>query len=70
MSQLNKCRNSKILGVCCGLSKWIGIDVSLIRLFFLLGTIFTGTVLLWIYLLLAIVLSFDNENAGDSKKTD
>lgn len=70
MSQLSKCRNSRILGVCCGISKWIGIDVSLTRLFFLLGTIFTGTVLLWIYLLLAVVLPFDNENTGDSRKSD
>lgn len=55
-SKLFKTKNKALFGVCGGISQYIGIDVSLIRLVFILGTIFTGSILLWIYLLLAIIL--------------
>lgn len=57
MSQLHKSKNNKMLfGVCGGLSNTLGIDVTLIRIAFLLGAIFTGSVLLWVYLVLALLL--------------
>lgn len=57
MSQLHKSKNNKMLfGVCGGLSNTLGIDVTLIRIVFLLGAIFTGSVLLWVYLVLALLL--------------
>mgnify|MGYP003345290975 CR=1 FL=1 len=60
---IKKCKyDKKILGVCCGLSKNLGIDVSILRLIFVLGTIFSGSLLLWIYLLLAIILPSDNDS--------
>jgi phage shock protein C len=49
-------KNKMIFGVCRGLSNWTGINVSIIRLAFILGAIFTGSILFWIYLLLGIVL--------------
>lgn len=55
---LKKSRNNKVLfGVCGGLSEYTGIDPVLIRLLFIIGAIFTGSLLLWIYLLFAICLS-------------
>jgi len=60
MSRLAKNSHDKmIFGVCGGLAKSTGIDSSLIRLGFVFGAIFTGSILFWIYLLLGIVLPID-----------
>lgn len=57
MNQLHKSSKNKILfGVCGGLSENTGIDATILRFGFVIGTIFTGSILLWIYLLLAILL--------------
>lgn len=56
MNKLLKCRNGSLLGVCCGLSKYTGIDVTIIRLLFIFGAIFTGSILFWIYLILALLM--------------
>jgi phage shock protein C len=54
---LHKSKKSRVLfGVCGGLSENTGIDVSLLRIGFLLGAIFTGSILFWFYLVLALVL--------------
>lgn len=63
MSKLTKdSKNKMIFGVCGGLANWTGIDSSLIRLVFVLGAIFTGSILFWIYLGLAILLHYDTKN--------
>lgn len=55
--RLSKSSTDKVLfGVCGGLSKYTGIDSVLLRIIFIFGTIFTGSLLLWIYLLFALVL--------------
>ena len=57
MSKLTKDLSNRFLfGVCSGLSKYAGIDSTVIRLGFIFGTIFSGSLLLWIYLILAIIL--------------
>jgi len=57
MSRLTKSAKDKmIFGVCGGLSQSTGIDSSIIRLGFIFGAIFTGSILFWIYLLLGILL--------------
>ena len=62
MSRLTKNSHDKmIFGVCGGLAKATGIDSSLIRLGFIFGAIFTGSILLWIYLGLAILLPIEDE---------
>ena len=61
MSRLTKNTHDKmVFGVCGGLANWTGLDSSIIRLGFVLGAIFTGSILFWIYLLLGIVLPNDN----------
>ena len=55
-NKLTKCKNRSLFGVCCGIANFTGIDVSIVRLLFVLGTIFTGSVLFWIYMLLALIL--------------
>ena len=49
-------KNRVLFGVCSGLGENTGIDPAILRIGFILGAIFTGSILLWIYLGLAIVL--------------
>ena len=49
-----------IFGVCAGLSDATGIDVSLVRIATFLGAIATGSIVFWLYLLLAIFLPKKN----------
>ncbi len=56
-NKLTKSRSDRVLlGVCGGLGKYLGIDSVMIRIVFILGAIFTGSILFWIYLLFGIVL--------------
>lgn len=57
MARLTKNRYNKMLfGVCGGLADWLNTDATLVRIVFVIGALLTGSLLLWIYLLLAIVL--------------
>ena len=57
MSKLYKDRkNGMFFGVCAGLSEATGIDVTILRLLTVVGAIFTGSLIFWIYLLLGILL--------------
>lgn len=57
MSRLHKSRKDRVLlGVCGGLASNLGIDSSLLRLGFVAGAILSGSILFWIYLILAVVL--------------
>jgi phage shock protein C len=48
--------NKKIVGVCSGLADWSGLDVTVIRILFVLATIFGFGSALLIYVVLALVL--------------
>lgn len=48
--------NRNLFGVCAGLGEYLGIDITLIRILFVLGSIFSGSVVFWIYIILALVL--------------
>lgn len=57
MSRLHKSNKDRVfLGVCGGLSQTLGLDVSIVRLGFVAGAIFTGSILFWVYLIMALVL--------------
>lgn len=57
MSKLLKNKSKgMIFGVCAGLSDFTGIDVRVIRILTVLGSIFTGSIVFWIYLILGVVL--------------
>ena len=61
MQKLYKNRSNGIfLGVCSGLSQSLGIDVTILRLLVIFGTIFTGSLIFWIYLLLGFILPNKN----------
>jgi len=49
-------KNRVLFGVCSGLSENLDIDPAILRIGFILGAIFTGSILLWVYLGLALVL--------------
>ena len=57
MSQLHKSNKNRVFfGVCGGLAESLGLDVSVVRIGFVAGAIFTGSILFWAYLLFALVL--------------
>jgi phage shock protein PspC (stress-responsive transcriptional regulator) len=57
MSGLHKSKSNRVLfGVCGGLSNSLGIDAPLLRLLFIFGSVFSASLLVWIYLILALVL--------------
>ena len=56
MAKLVKSKNRSLFGVCGGIAQWGDIDVTLVRIGFVLGDIFSGSLVFWAYLLLAIIL--------------
>lgn len=56
MKKLHKSKDRMLFGVCSGISESTGIDVTILRLMMFFGAFFTGSILFWIYLLLAILL--------------
>jgi len=57
MARLAKNRYKKMFfGVCAGLADWLNTDATFLRLIFVIGTFLTGSLLFWIYLLLAVIL--------------
>lgn len=57
MSNLTKNKeDGMVFGVCAGISDATGIDVTLIRLATVVGSIMSGSIVFWIYLLLGILL--------------
>ena len=50
-----------VFGVCAGISESTGIDVSLVRIATVLGAVFTGSIIFWIYLGLGIVLPLKDD---------
>ncbi len=62
MTSLKKCsKNKMIFGVCCGISNSTGIDITFVRFATVIGTLFTGSLLFWIYLLLAVIMPSDQD---------
>ena len=49
-------RNRMVAGVCAGLGDFFGIDPTLVRLFFVIGTILGFGVLLFVYIAMMIVV--------------
>ena len=45
-----------IAGVCGGLSDYLDIDPTILRLIFVFGAIFTGSGLFWAYLIMALLI--------------
>lgn len=57
MRRLYKERHDKkFLGVCGGLAQYFKFDSSIIRLLFIIATIFTGGIVLIVYLVLGLVM--------------
>ena len=44
-------QSSKVMGVASGLADWTGVDVLIIRLALILGTLITGPVVILLYIL-------------------
>lgn len=48
-------KNKKLAGVCAGVAKYFGLDVTLVRIIWLVLALM-GSLGLWIYLILLLVL--------------
>lgn len=60
--KLSKSNKDRVLfGVCGGIARYLNIDSPFIRLLFIIGTIFTGSLLAWIYLALSVILPLGEE---------
>ncbi len=57
-------KNAMVFGVCSGLSKYLDVDVSIIRIIFLVSII-CGGLSIWIYVIMGLILP---ENASNSCK--
>lgn len=67
MKKLFRDKEDKLIfGVCAAIASSTGIDVSIIRLLWLIGTFATGSLLLWIYLLMAIVIPYKRSSDENS----
>ena len=49
-------KDKVIAGVCTGLAEYFNVDVTLVRLLFLLGTFFGFSSAVWIYLAMWIIV--------------
>ena len=54
--KLVRSANKKIAGVCGGLAEYFGMDASIVRIIYLLATIFTAFAGVLIYILLMLVM--------------
>lgn len=54
--KLVRSSNKKIAGVCGGLAEYFGMDASIVRIIYLLATIFTAFAGVLIYIILMIVM--------------
>jgi len=54
--KLVRSANKKIAGVCGGLAEYFGMDASIVRIIYLLATIFTAFAGVLVYIILMIVM--------------
>lgn len=60
-NKLRRKMNDRVLaGVCSGIAKFYDLDPRNIRIAFLLGILF-GTITIWVYLVLALIIPSDME---------
>lgn len=49
-------RDAKLTGLCAGIAEWLNIDVTLVRILFVLGVLFSGFTLLVAYFIITLVV--------------
>ena len=54
--KLVRSANKKIAGVCGGLAEYLGMDATIVRIIYLLATIFTAFAGVLLYLILMLVM--------------
>ena len=64
--KLYRSLNGKLMGVCVGLSDWLAVDLGLVRLAFILGAVFSGGVVVFVYIGLGIFLPIRESSSEDS----
>ncbi len=54
-----------LAGVCIGLAEQFGVSVTILRLAFVLGSVFSGGMLILVYVILWIIMPSESENRMD-----
>lgn len=59
--KLRRSRNDKMIaGVCAGLAKFFGLDVTLVRVVYALLSVFTAFAGVLVYLILWLIVPYEN----------
>jgi phage shock protein PspC (stress-responsive transcriptional regulator) len=63
MKKLTKSSSNKMIsGVCAGIANYFGVDPTIIRVLWVLATLFTaGFVGVIAYIVMAVIIPYDNE---------
>ncbi|MFP3909365.1 MAG: PspC domain-containing protein [Archaeoglobaceae archaeon] len=70
MERLYRSRDEKIIfGVCGGLSRYFNVDVTLVRLIFIVGVLLKGITLL-IYIILALITPEEKAETVEAETTE
>ncbi|NMA75021.1 MAG: PspC domain-containing protein [Bacteroidales bacterium] len=59
--------NKMIAGICGGLAKYFGLDASLLRIIYVLVTIFTAFAGVLLYIILWIIVPVENDDESLEK---
>lgn len=52
-------KKKMIAGVCAGLADYLSVDVNLVRILFVLGSLFGFSATFWIYIIMWVVVPAD-----------
>lgn len=63
-------KNRMIAGVCAGLADYMDMDPTVMRLIFVLLFFATGTVMFWVYLIMAIIVPNEPAQTIEPVKTN
>lgn len=62
-------KQGKISGVCAGLADYLDLDVTLLRVIFIIGLFVTGGAAILLYIILAIILPVDDGSTVKARVT-
>ncbi len=63
-------KKGQIFGVCAGLAEYFDIDVTLMRVIFVVAAFATGGAVILLYLILAVVLPVSNDNGKEQSVSE
>lgn len=53
---ITRSKNRNLFGVCGGIAEYFNLNPTIVRILFVLAAILTGSIFVWIYFLLSLIL--------------